>query len=140
MWNAYLAQMLQLGLIEIAYEDGNRLRVTVEGHKALRGEIKVMLSKVDIGSRSPRKAKSGVTEKPKEDLVSYLKKVRKTIADREGIPAYIVFSDATLRDMAAKMPRDMASMKDVTGVGELKSARYGAVFLKAISDYMLARL
>lgn len=42
--------------------------------------------------------------------------------------------------MAAKMPRDMASMKDVTGVGELKSARYGAVFLKAISDYMLARL
>ncbi len=100
-----------------------------------------MLSKVDIGSRSPRKAKSGVTEKPKEDLVSYLKKVRKTIADREGIPAYIVFSDATLRDMAAKMPRDMASMKDVTGVGELKSARYGvAVFLKAISDYMLARL
>ena len=46
------------------------LRVTVEGHKALRGEIKVMLSKVDIGSRSPRKAKSGVTEKTKEDIVS----------------------------------------------------------------------
>ena len=67
-----------------------------------------------------------------DKLFAVLKAVRTQIAQQENIPAYIVFSNATLMDMAVKAPRTMAEFLDVSGVGETKAARYGEVFLKAI--------
>lgn len=68
-----------------------------------------------------------------DKLFAVLKAVRTQIAQQENIPAYIVFSNATLMDMAVKAPRTMAEFLDVSGVGETKAARYGEVFLKAIA-------
>ena len=57
------------------------------------------------------------------------------LAAAEGVPAYVVFSNATLADMAAKAPHTMEDFLEVSGVGEIKAARYGEAFLKAIAAY-----
>ena len=68
-------------------------------------------------------------------LFAALKKLRSEIAARERVPAYIVFSDASLRDMCAKLPSNSAEMLEVSGVGEAKLARYGKRFLELIGNY-----
>ena len=65
----------------------------------------------------------------------YCRALRAAIAAAEGVPAYVVFSNATLADMAAKAPRTMEDFLEVSGVGEIKAARYGEAFLKAIAAY-----
>jgi ATP-dependent DNA helicase RecQ len=65
-------------------------------------------------------------------LFEKLRAVRKRLADAEGVPAYIVFSDAALRGMAARRPRSEGELLMVPGVGPVKLARYGAVFLEAL--------
>ena len=70
-----------------------------------------------------------------EDLFSALKTLRAGIARGEGVPAYMVFSNATLMDMAARSPRNMDEFLDVSGVGEVKAAKYGKAFLRAIEEY-----
>jgi ATP-dependent DNA helicase RecQ len=62
-----------------------------------------------------------------------LRTLRKSLADREGVPAYIVFNDRVLRELVLRRPRTEAEMLDVPGVGPAKLARYGATFLEAVA-------
>jgi ATP-dependent DNA helicase RecQ len=68
-----------------------------------------------------------------ERLLGVLKTVRSTIAREEHVPAYIVFSDRTLAELALRRPRSLTALQDVRGVGPMKLERYGARFLDAIS-------
>ena len=63
------------------------------------------------------------------------KALRFRIAQEQGVPAYIVFSNATLLDMAAKRPGSMQELLEVSGVGHVKAERYGAAFLNEIRHY-----
>ena len=73
-----------------------------------------------------------------EILLGKLKGLRKEIAAREGVPAYIVFTDASLRDMCRKKPVTLPQFADVTGVGAVKLEKYGAMFTILIRDYVTA--
>ena len=66
------------------------------------------------------------------ELFDRLRKLRKQIADREGVAAFIVFSDASLRQMVAKKPKTRSGLLAVSGVGKVKLERYGSEFLAAI--------
>jgi len=66
------------------------------------------------------------------DLFARLRAVRKRLADAEGVPAYIVFSDAVLRQMAQSVPRTKIEMLLLSGVGPVKLERYGDAFLEAL--------
>ena len=68
------------------------------------------------------------------DLFERLRTLRKSIAAAEGVPAYIVFSDATLRDMANRKPQTREAMFAISGVGKVKWERYGSRFLEAIQE------
>jgi ATP-dependent DNA helicase RecQ len=68
-----------------------------------------------------------------DELFEKLRAVRKRLADAEGVPAYIVFSDAALRGMAGRRPRSEGELLEVPGVGPVKLQRYGAAFLEAIA-------
>ena len=68
-------------------------------------------------------------------LFEALRTLRRELADAEGVPAYVVFSDATLRDMAAKKPQDEQEFLDVSGVGEFKLKKYGKIFLNKIAQF-----
>lgn len=140
-WNAYLSQMLQLGLIEIAYEDSNRLRVTEAGLRVVRGETTAMLARFveDTTRRRTTASRHGDVDSkplpPNQQLLSLLKAVRKQVATEEGVPPYVVFTDATLADMSARRPKSAAAFTEVHGVGERKTKRYWLPFVNAIRRY-----
>ena len=67
-------------------------------------------------------------------LFDRLRQLRKTIATREHVPPYVVFSDATLRDMCRLQPRTLAEMLEVKGIGEMKLEKYGEEFLQCLKD------
>jgi ATP-dependent DNA helicase RecQ len=68
-----------------------------------------------------------------------LRFLRKQIADKENIPPYVVFNDATLQEMAEFLPQSNAEMLEINGVGERKLERFGALFLNLIREHCAAR-
>ena len=68
-------------------------------------------------------------------LLSALKEVRNRLAQQERVPGYIIFSNATLEDMARRCPQDEEALLEVSGVGRIKAARYGAAFLDVLRQY-----
>jgi ATP-dependent DNA helicase RecQ len=77
-----------------------------------------------------------MTEVDDPELFDQLRTLRKQIADGESVPAYVVFSDATLRQMVSRKPITRTDLLAVTGVGKVKLERYGAPFLQAIRTYI----
>ena len=71
-----------------------------------------------------------------DDLYDVLRELRGELARESGVPAYVVFSNATLQDMARKKPRSMTDFKRVSGVGEIKASWYGKAFLERIREYL----
>jgi len=138
-WSDYIFQILNLGYVDIAYDEGYTFKLNALSHLVLKNKINVMLVKFRLyKSREeltlPKEPlKKGVVN---QALFDRLKQLRKTIADQNKIPAYIVFSDKTLQDMTEKMPTDKISMLEVNGVAELKFATYGQQFLDEISGFM----
>ena len=74
-------------------------------------------------------------EGPQAELFGRLRALRARIARRQSVPAYVVFSDKTLREMAAVQPRTMAELRAVGGVGDAKASRYGKAFLEEIGGF-----
>ena len=72
------------------------------------------------------------------DLFDILKELRSTLAKENGIPPFVIFSNATLADMAKKKPVNLSAFKKVSGVGELKAAWYGKAFVEKIKEYIRA--
>ena len=134
-WRAYISQMLQMGLVDVAYDDFNHLRITAAGHDLLRERRPMMLARYMRPEPRPAKASRRrtsaappLTADNEEALLAALKKLRIEVARREGVPPYIVFSDKTLRDMARLRPRTREEFAAVEGVGERKLARYWQEF------------
>ena len=83
-----------------------------------------------------RKTKKGrVIESVDRNLYAELKALRRVIADEKNVPAYIVFSDATLVDMCKKLPTTLSEMLEVSGVGSVKLNMYGDRFLQVLISY-----
>jgi len=102
----------------------NGREVTLRGHTA------------DAQPRKKQKAASHVANKPvSEVLLAKLKALRLEIAKEEGVPAFVVFSDATLVDMCQKRPRTNDEMLDVSGVGQVKLERYARQFLELLASH-----
>ncbi len=136
-WNYYISQMIQLGLLDVAYDDANRLRPTPFGMRVLRGEETVMLARYDERDtpRDNKKKAAPRATSSTEALFARLKAVRRAEAARIKMPPYLIFSDASLKDMALKRPRTLEEFREVSGAGEIKTARFGPLFLRAIAEF-----
>ncbi len=88
----------------------------------------------DLTAEAPatRERRSPHERRSAQELFQRLRALRKDLADRQGVPAYIVFSDKVLQEMAARRPTSEAELLEVPGVGPAKLARYGQAFLEAI--------
>ncbi len=84
----------------------------------------------------PARRKERLPAPGEEGLFQALKKLRYRLAQKENVPPFMIFSNATLTDMAAKQPRSLAELLEVSGVGEKKAEKYGAAFLLAIGEYL----
>lgn len=89
----------------------------------------------DASGKSRRKKGSALSSPDAEILLSILKETRTRLAQQENVPAYIIFSNATLIDMAEKRPRTTQQFLAISGVGQYKAARYGDAFLRVIAAY-----
>ena len=105
------------------------------GHVLYRGKTVQMKVEVEPEQTIPV---SGITKlgSEDEDLFDVLKELRASLAKEAGIPAYVVFSNATLTDMAKKKPRTMLEFRKIAGVGEIKAAWYGKTFVERIRNYI----
>lgn len=102
----------------------------------------MQLTEVDVtpdykktGSRKKKPTRIKKDIKTDEACFTELKALRKEIADKHGVPAFIVFGDTSLHDMSYNKPQTMAEFANVTGVGEKKLKEYGEIFMRAITDY-----
>jgi len=142
-WMYFLLQMIHVGLIEIAYDDHSRLRVGEEGKKVLFEGKKVPLAmpqaKEKPGEKSPHFVGKSKTQTLRDELFEKLAALRKQVAQQQGIPPYLIFSDATLQIMADKRPITDADMLEVSGVGERKLQLYGDAFISEIRRYVLEK-
>lgn len=86
--------------------------------------------------RRRRGAVQAAEEPADEGLLEHLKEVRRRLAQTMSVPAYVIFTDRTLRDMSVKKPRTMDELMDVSGVGLSKQRSYGRDFLKAVNEYL----
>ncbi|NML66585.1 DNA helicase RecQ [Hymenobacter sp. RP-2-7] len=143
-WYSYVHQMLNDGLFYIAYEEGYSLKITERGQQVLKGQLPVMLKKfqptekAEKQTRATKKAAAeaaAATGSPEARLFERLRQLRKTIADEQGMPPYVVFSDATLQEMAREQPTSRVAMLAVSGVGMKKFETYGEAFIKAIIQH-----
>ena len=143
--------MLQMGFIEIVYDENNRVAVTQSGSDVLFGRKTAELCIVDreADTRSVKKKRiqliipqfsspeSAGEQSYIEDknLFEALRKLRRQCADEEGFPAYIVFSDKVLHSLASIKPRTLDAFSDIPGIGEHKTQKYGPRFVTLIKRF-----
>jgi len=137
-WSHLLRQLVHLGYLEQDIANFSVLRLTESARPLLRGEAELTLSRprlkpVAAGKRT-RKQIVGLDYD--EELFGLLRGRRKRIADRAGVPPFVVFGDASLAEMAAILPTDAKTMLEINGVGEHKLEKYGAEFIEEIQAYL----
>ena len=149
-WQDYLLQMLQMGFIEIAYNDGNKVKVTNIGEDVLYGRKSAQLCVIDHSVKEERKKPRLKLEIPTitipglppttgvEDMKLFeaLRSLRLTCANEEGFPPYIVFSDKVLHSLATIKPTTIEQFGNISGIGEHKKEKYGNRFIALIQKYV----
>jgi len=141
-WQHYVLQMLHHGFLEIAYDQNHVLKITDAGREVLFKGRKVQMVSPNLSTDSDRFVKKEEPEKSQkqlfaEGLFDALRSLRHLIADSKGVPPYVIFSDATLKEMAAQHPVTLEEMGAISGVGEFKLAEYGDVFIREIIGYIM---
>lgn len=138
VWKEYLFQMIQLGYVEVDYAAGQVLRVTPLGKRVLFGQEKALLALYkEPEETAPTRFKAKPirpkrTASPDDTLLDALKQLRKQLTEKDRIPPYQVFTDASLEDMVERRPVSLDAFSDVHGVGQIKLDRYGRVFVSLI--------
>jgi len=137
-WAEYIFQLLNSGFVDIAYDEGYALRLNDLSRKILKGELAVQLTQPTLmGKKFAMLAAPEKIKAPGGDgLFERLRVLRKELAQRSNVPAYVVFSDRTLLEMAGARPQNDIEMLAVSGVGEHKLKLYGKIFLDEIRRHL----
>ncbi|WP_020537132.1 DNA helicase RecQ [Lewinella cohaerens] len=139
-WQNYLSQLINLGYLDIAYDQYGVLRLTPASQRVLFEKETVELVRPATLKERREKEKEQVKKKTKaervrDELFELLRQLRRKLAQEKGVPPYIIFSDATLEEMAATKPVSDAELKAVSGVGDRKLQLYGDAFMEVIIEY-----
>jgi ATP-dependent DNA helicase RecQ len=135
-WRGVLRQLLSAKLIAHDSADRDRLIVTEAGQKVLRGQATFSLRE-DVVSRKTRRRgePAAIPDGASESVLSALKALRTDLAHRQHQPAYVIFPDRTLIEMAARRPRSLEDLASIHGVGIAKLQKYGGAFLAVIQSH-----
>jgi ATP-dependent DNA helicase RecQ len=149
---AWIDQLMAQGLLARSDDEYPTLLVTQSGHAVLRGEsaaaalttaARVVTPAADVatvpGRRAAAAAPASDTDVPDAALFEALRALRRRVAEERGVPPYLIFSDASLRDMARVRPATLDEFREVKGVGDWKLETFGHRFLAAIREAVAAR-
>ena len=135
-WRAIVRQCIALGLLEVDHEAYGALKLTAGSRAVLRGERSVALRAWREGRRSARRTKvaAAAADLPAEALALFerLRTWRLEAARRHGVPAYVIFHDATLREIARARPSSLDTLRHISGIGARKLEAYGAEIVELV--------
>ena len=132
-WGAVFRQMMGRDLVRPDPDRHGALRMTDAARPILRGEAQVTLRRDTVSSAVEGVAVRGQVADEDAALMSLLKAKRRALAEAANVPAYVIFPDRTLIEMAERKPANLDQMAGITGVGAKKLESYGAAFLEVIT-------
>jgi ATP-dependent DNA helicase RecQ len=137
-WRDYVIQMANQGLIEIMYSENSALKISPIGWEVLKGERTIRLTtpiKSEDRKKTQKVVKTTTRASENKDLFTALKKIRYAISKEEKMPAYIIFSDKSLKSMASEFPTTENKFLAISGVGINKMEKYGEKFMNVIRQF-----
>ena len=140
-WRALLRQLIALGLVAVDYENYSSLKLTEQSRAVLRGETKIQLRQYKKAEKATKHKRQSAKDFAETDLSASEQAIfeklrwwRITTAKAHNVAAFIIFADATLREIAKTKPRSMDDLRGVTGVGAKKLESYGAEIVALIAE------
>jgi len=135
-WRHLYRQLIARGLLNVDLEGFGAIKLTEAARPILKGE-KLELRKLRKASKTTSKKEKGSSLHNAADtqLWQALRQCRKTLADEQGVPPFVIFHDATLMEMIAQRPQSLQQMNQLSGIGTKKLEAYGEPFLKVIAEH-----
>ncbi len=139
-WRSVFRQLIALNFLSVDLEGHGSVKLTENARPVLRGETQLQFRR-QLATVKPKRERSGRARTPvsiaagDQPLWNALRALRKDLADEAGVPAYVVFTDATLADMVQKRPSSLEEMSMVSGVGDHKLERYGLEFMAVVNEF-----
>lgn len=131
----YVIQLLNQGVLNINFREGARLGLTPLANEVLFSNKSIQLA---VLQKANEKKNTKSTTLQKTVLFEKLRLLRQDIATEQGVPAYVVFGDASLKDMETKLPQNKTEFMNISGVGQAKLDRYADAFLEEIATHLEA--
>jgi ATP-dependent DNA helicase RecQ len=138
-WQDYILQMISIGLLEMAYDESNTLKVTEFGRLVLSsGKIIELISPAILKTYDEATYSKPAVEETifSDTLFEELRLLRRELSEKEKLPAYIIFSDATLKELASVKPVSFPELAGINGIGEVKLKKYGPRILKLVRNWL----
>lgn len=137
-WGAIGRELLRQGYLSQSEGEFPIVEITASGFDALRSRKIIMLTRPLVRPKSKRPARRNGEIECDEILFGRLRELRKRFADKRGVPAYVIFGDSTLREMARRYPATKEAMSAVFGVGERKLHEFGEAFAAEVAAHLNA--
>ena len=135
-WRSVFRQLVARGYLSVDLERYGALRMEEKCRPLLRGEEAIELRKDIKQQAAKRTTKSSLPMDIDVALWEALRECRRRLADEQGVPPYVIFHDSTLQEMCVSIPQSLTEFARLSGVGERKLDKYGAVFLSAINQHL----
>jgi ATP-dependent DNA helicase RecQ len=132
-WISYAKALIARDYLQQTQDQYPLLQLTEKSRAVLKGEEQVMLSLRAAPIKTPTKVKSHLDYHV--PLFENLRQLRRKLATEQNVPPYVIFSDATLIELAAYMPQTLSDMRKISGFGDVKLERYGDAFLAEVKNY-----
>ena len=138
-WKSVFRQLVANGYLRADPDGYGALQLTEQCRPLLKGKHKIELRKDPVVKKTSRGASGGRASSPIKDQITdqvgweALRACRKALADKQGVPPYVIFHDSTLFGMLERKPRTLEELAEVSGVGAAKLEKYGELFLETIA-------
>jgi len=142
-WRAVIRQLVALRLLRVDYDQFNVLKLTADAREVLGGRRTLELRKPSeklARQRKPRRGELSTAPAPEalageaSGVFQALREWRKSVAKEHGVPAYTVFHDATLQEIARRLPGSLDGLRGISGIGTTKLERYGELLLRVVRE------
>ena len=142
-WRSVIRQLVMMRLVRVDHERFNTLRLTEASREVLRGERQLRLRRP--AKTAPKRNERRLVDKTRinaevvdlegvdEGVYEALRTWRREVSKEHGVPAYTVFHDSTLRELARVRPRSLSELRSISGIGATKLERYGEALLETLA-------